>query len=122
MQPSAIETLGQLRGQGFTLGLVTNGRVNLQQPKIDQVGLAPFFSAIVISEQVGCHKPDARVFQRALDQLACREHEACFVGDHPRNDVLGAAAVGIKSIWLAGIHPWPDGVEMPGRRVIRWRM
>jgi putative hydrolase of the HAD superfamily len=117
LRQGALEVLKWLRGQGITLGVITNGRVDLQQPKIDQVGIAPFLSVIVISEQVGCHKPDARVFQRALDQLACASSDVWFVGDHPRNDVLGAAAVGVKPIWLAGIHPWPDDCELPAHQI-----
>jgi FMN phosphatase YigB (HAD superfamily) len=101
------------------LGLVTNGPVGLQQGKIDEVGIGRLFATIVISEQVGVHKPDPRVFQRALDQLACTGAEAWFVGDHPRNDVLGAAGVGMQPIWLTGVHPWPDGVERPGHRIDR---
>jgi len=77
------------------------------------------FATIVISEQVGVHKPDPRVFQRALDQLACAGAEAWFVGDHPRNDVLGAAGVGMQPIWLTGVHPWPDGIDRPGHRIDR---
>jgi putative hydrolase of the HAD superfamily len=119
LRPGALETLKALRKRGFTLGLVTNGPVSLQQMKIDQVGIAPLFEVIVISEQVGVHKPDPRVFQRALDQLACAGGDAWYVGDHPRNDVLGAAGVGITPIWLAGVHPWPEGVERPGRRIDR---
>jgi putative hydrolase of the HAD superfamily len=73
----------------------------------------------VISEEAGVHKPDPRVFQRALDELACAGAEAWFVGDHPHNDVLGSAAVGMQPIWLAGVHPWPEGVARPGHRIDR---
>jgi putative hydrolase of the HAD superfamily len=66
------------------------------------------------------YAPRERVFtRRALEQLACEGGQAWFVGDHPRNDVLGAAGVGIKPIRLAGIHPWPEGVERPGHRIDR---
>ena len=30
-----------------------------------------------------------------------------FVGDDPVNDVLGAAAMGLRAIWLSGVRPWP---------------
>lgn len=113
----AIDTLTTLIERRHVLGLVTNGPVALQQVKIDQLGIEPLFDSVVISEQVGVHKPDARVFQRALDRLGCKAHEAWFVGDHPRNDILGAAAVGIRPIWLAGVHPWPEGIDRPGQRI-----
>ena len=117
LRPGALEMLQVLRDAGYPLGLVTNGPIKLQQAKIDCVGIAPLLSAIVISEEVGCHKPDARVFLRALEKLSRRAEGAWFVGDHPRNDILGAAAVGLKPIWLAGIHEWPAGTAMCGIRV-----
>ncbi len=110
----ALETLTTLLDRQHTLGLVTNGPVALQQTKIDKLGIEPLFKTVVISEQVGAHKPDPRVFHRALDQLACTAGETWFVGDHPRNDIIGAAGVGIRPIWLAGIHPWPDDIDRPG--------
>ena len=68
---------------------------------------------VVISEEVGYHKPDVRVFERALPALGCVGPEAWFVGDHPRNDIVGAAAAGLKPIWLTGIHPWPGELPQP---------
>jgi putative hydrolase of the HAD superfamily len=58
----------------------------------------------MISEAVGVKKPDARIFAQALAAVGCRASQAWFVGDHPVNDVLGAAAVGLRPIWLTGVH------------------
>ena len=49
-----------------------------------------------VFEEVGYHKPDARVFARALQSLGCAGDEVWFVGDHPRNDIVGAAAAGLR--------------------------
>jgi putative hydrolase of the HAD superfamily len=59
------------------------------------------------SEAVQMQKPDPRIFARALAEVGCLTSQAWFVGDHPVNDVLGAAASGLRPIWLTGVHPWP---------------
>jgi FMN phosphatase YigB (HAD superfamily) len=40
-----------------------------------------------------------------------------FVGDHPINDVLGSAAVGLVPVWLEGVHVWPKSHPSPERRI-----
>ncbi|HWG29381.1 MAG TPA: HAD family hydrolase [Steroidobacteraceae bacterium] len=113
----ALEALLTLRERGILLGIVTNGHIRIQRPKIEHLGLAQRVDCVVISEEVGYHKPDVRVFERALPALGCVGPEAWFVGDHPRNDIVGAAAAGLKPIWLTGIHPWPGELPQPERSI-----
>jgi putative hydrolase of the HAD superfamily len=107
------ETLTALQAQGIRLGIVTNGTAQGQRTKISQLGIRPYLSAVVISEAVQIEKPDPRIFARALAEVGCQASQAWFVGDHPVNDVLGAAAAGLRPIWLTGVHPWPMGHPAP---------
>ena len=102
-----IGTLTTLHAQGIRLGVVTNGAVQRQQPKIEHLRLRPYLASVMISEAIGIKKPDPRIFARALAEVGCHASQAWFVGDHPVNDVLGAAAVGLRPIWLTGVHSWP---------------
>lgn len=117
--PSAVaregleETLTTLHAKGIRLGIVTNGTVRRQQAKLEKLRIRPYLSTIVISEAAQVKKPDRRIFAQALTEVGCRASQAWFVGDHPINDVLGAAAVGLRPIWLTGIHPWPPGYPAP---------
>jgi len=101
------ETLHVLHTQGIRLGIITNGVVRRQQPKIEQLQIRPYLSTVVISEAVHVKKPDPRIFAKALAKVGCQASQAWFVGDHPVNDVGGAASAGLRPIWLTGIHPWP---------------
>ncbi len=107
------ETLSALHAQGIRLGVVTNGTVRRQQPKIAQLQIRPYLSTIVVSEAVQIKKPDPRIFAWALAEVGCQASQAWFVGDHPVNDVLGAAASGLRPIWLTGVHPWPTDHPEP---------
>lgn len=103
------ETLAALHTQGTRLGIVTNGEVQFQAPKITQLAIDQYLSTVVISEAVQVHKPDPRIFAHALAEIGCHAADTWFVGDDPINDVLGAAAVGMRAIWLTGVRPWPTG-------------
>jgi putative hydrolase of the HAD superfamily len=107
------ETLATLHAQGLRLGVVTNGVVRRQQPKIDTLQIRPYLATVVISEAVHVKKPDPRIFARALAEVGCQASQAWFVGDHPVNDVLGAAGAGLRPIWLTGVHPWPSDQPEP---------
>ena len=93
------ELLGHLRSGGRKLALVTNGVPALQNGKIDRVGIRPCFDVILVSGELGIHKPDPRIFRLALRKLRVRAENAVFVGDHLINDVNGAQKAGIPAAW-----------------------
>lgn len=114
----AVDTVAALRQRGLRIGVITNGRVSVQRAKLDALGLLPLLDAVLISEAEGLRKPDAALFQRALDRLGVTSREAVHVGDHPVNDVRAARAAGVRAIWMRDRY-WPepeaDGVidELP---------
>jgi putative hydrolase of the HAD superfamily len=109
----ATHLLRVLRDRGFLLGLVTNGRTAMQNPKIDALRLREYFSVISISEALGVEKPHPRIFDHALTALKVEPVEAVFVGDHPTNDIAGARSMGMKAVWLRGSHVWPSEIPQP---------
>jgi putative hydrolase of the HAD superfamily len=111
------ETLSALRARGIHLGIVTNGEVRFQEPKIKQLSIGRYLSTVVISEAVQVQKPDPRIFAHALAEIGCAALHTWFVGDDPIDDVLGAAAVGLRPIWLTGVQPWPPEHPAP-----RWQI
>ena len=108
------ETLSALHARGMHLGIVTNGEVRFQEPKITQLSIGRYLSTVVISEAVQVQKPDPWIFAHALAAIGCAAMHTWFVGDHPINDIVGAAAVGLRPIWLTGVQPWP--LEHPAPR------
>lgn len=97
--PDAAQTLSALRAAGLKLGLITNGSVRMQSRKLECLSLSPMFDTILISDAEGIHKPDRRIFHRALERLNADPARAVFVGDHPEVDVAGAKAAGMHAIW-----------------------
>jgi putative hydrolase of the HAD superfamily len=92
----------------YRLGLVSNFYGNLARV-CDDAGIRSFFSVLVDSTEVGCVKPDPRIFQRALEVLGVSPSAATFVGDSLPRDMAGARALGMRHIWLAGAEPSTTG-------------
>jgi putative hydrolase of the HAD superfamily len=119
-QSEAEATVDGLAARGIRLGIVTNGATAVQEAKIDALRLRPRMAAIVISERAEVEKPHAGIFRLALDALGVAPQQApqvWFVGDHPYNDVLGAAGAGLTGIWLRGVRPWPASHLPPPHQI-----
>ena len=100
--PDAAAVLAGLRVRGYKLGVITNGEEWSQMRKLRVAGLLTLFDLIVISGNEQVKKPNPQIFMRAAERLAVRPDECAFVGDHARNDIYGAGAVGMKTIWYPG--------------------
>jgi putative hydrolase of the HAD superfamily len=109
--------LAQL-SERYRLGVVSNFYGNLSTV-CDELGLQPYLSVMVDSARVGCMKPDARIFQHALDELGVAPTAAAFVGDSVPRDMAGARAIGMAHVWLAGEAAGALEPCCPGDPVIR---
>jgi putative hydrolase of the HAD superfamily len=98
------DVLRTLRARGLKLGVVTNGRTDRQALKLERLGIAPLFDAVLISQSEGIRKPDAAIFARAVARCGVEPGEALFVGDHPENDVGGARTAGLIAVWKRVPH------------------
>ncbi|MBQ7202836.1 MAG: HAD family hydrolase [Eubacterium sp.] len=90
--------LKELKARGYTLGVITNGPSHLQHHKLETSGLIDYFDIIVVSGDVGVHKPDPKLFIYAAEKYGLKPEECVYVGDHPVNDIQGALAAGMKAI------------------------
>ena len=91
------------------LCLVTNGISRVQRGRLALSGIAPCFTAVLISEELGCAKPDLYFFNAACKALRLPPSELLCVGDNPDSDIAGAHAAGIDACWYA-----PSGAAWPG--------
>ena len=115
--PDVLSTLETLQSRGYSLGVVTNraygGSVFLDD--LREMGLLRFFNPqhIAISADLGYRKPHSAIFLHALEGLGRASHESAMVGDRLDADVLGAAKLGMFTVW----RPWRDETEEPGQIV-----
>jgi putative hydrolase of the HAD superfamily len=102
-------SLARFRAAGLRLAVVSNANGTLRA-LFDRLGLTPAFDVILDSAEEGVEKPDARLFQRALERLGSDAAIAVHVGDIYHVDVVGARAAGVRPVLLdeAGLYPDAD--------------
>lgn len=120
--PGARSLLLRLRSLRWATAIVSN--FDRRLPNILQgLRLAELFDAIVLCSDVGAAKPDAAIFQRALDRLQINASRAVFVGDDEELDIAGARAAGLRAIHVSSLAKL-DGLldqlaalpDLPGER------
>jgi HAD superfamily hydrolase (TIGR01509 family) len=124
--PEAIAALQAVRtagspplGRPRPVGIITNGPAEVQRAKLDLLGLHDLVDFVIISEELGVAKPDAAIFDEALDRAGVDASEAVFIGDSAEFDMAGALARGIPTIWVNRQRlPWERGVPRPDREVL----
>lgn len=85
----------------YQLVLLTNGSPSLQKLKLEKAPkLRKYFKKIIISGDFGQGKPAPDFFNFALSRAQADIATSLMVGDQLFTDILGANAVGMKSVWL----------------------
>jgi HAD superfamily hydrolase (TIGR01509 family) len=93
-----LPTLRELRRRGIRMALVSDVEADIR-PVMARCRLLELFDAVVLSCELGVVKPQAAIFQHALDALGAASGEALMVGDDPFGD-SGAAALGVRTLLL----------------------
>ncbi|HTZ87424.1 MAG TPA: HAD family hydrolase [Solirubrobacteraceae bacterium] len=107
----ALAALAQAHPQ-VKLGVVTNGEGEPQRAKLARIGLHEHFATVVASGEEGVAKPEAEIFALACERLGADPEQTAHVGDRLDLDAEGAAAAGLRGVWLdrLGDGPGPGHV------------
>jgi len=85
----------------YELGLISNFTyAPVIYAALRKLGVNRFFSAVLVSEDVGWRKPNRKIFQEALRRLGVKAEDAVYVGDSPLEDVGGAASAGMRTVFV----------------------
>jgi putative hydrolase of the HAD superfamily len=93
------KVLGYLQKK-YTLHIISNGFKETTLTKMDLCNLNPYFSNVIISEDVGVNKPDKGIFEYALSKAGAEKHESIMIGDSIEADIRGAQDFGMKAIFF----------------------
>jgi putative hydrolase of the HAD superfamily len=90
-----LPTLARMRDEGHPTVIVSNCSWGTR-PSVERLGLDRACDAVVLSCEVGVHKPEPGIYQKALDALDVAADEAIFVDDQTAY-CDGARALGIDT-------------------------
>jgi putative hydrolase of the HAD superfamily len=93
-----LSALRRARAAGIRTGLVSN---SMGAGRYDRDAFPELFDGVVISGEVGMHKPEPEIFLLGAERAGVRPEECVFVDDL-RENCEGAEAVGMTAILHRG--------------------
>jgi putative hydrolase of the HAD superfamily len=95
----AVSTVLELRNRGVATGLISNCTEEVALVW-DEPPFAGLFDVTVFSATARCMKPDARIYEVALEALGVPAEETLFIGDGANDELAGAERVGMTPVLL----------------------
>jgi HAD superfamily hydrolase (TIGR01549 family) len=103
LYPDALRSLEALRAAGYRVAIVAN-QPAARADELRAIGVDA--EVMAMSEAIGIAKPDPAFFARTLELMGSPDPASvAYVGDRVDNDVVPAAAAGMRSVWLRR-GPW----------------
>jgi putative hydrolase of the HAD superfamily len=97
--PHVYMTLMELLKMGIRLAVVSDAPAREAWLRLSYLSFHHIFNDVVTFEDTGQRKPHEAPFRRALELLHVDASEALMVGDWAERDVVGAAKVGMKTVF-----------------------
>lgn len=95
--PHVSATLMELVKRGVRLAVLSDAPTREAWLRLCYINFHHIFDYVVTFDDTGLRKPDPAPFQLALAMLGVEPEEAIMVGDWAERDMVGAAAVGMRT-------------------------
>lgn len=116
--PGTKKVLRAIKKNNGFVAILSNGFKEVQYRKLKRPGLMPYIDTIVISEEIGIHKPNPLIYKKAIENLLYIEKKssnnniiitenditeakksAIMIGDDFPKDIEGAQVYGIDQFY-----------------------
>ena len=116
---AAEPVLRALKERGLRTGLLSNTHWprDLHDRWLAEAGLLELLDVRCYTSDMTHMKPHPEAFRTLLDAVGVAPSRAVFVGDRPRDDIAGAAGVGMRTVHLTG-RPVEDWDVVPDARLV----
>jgi len=106
LYPEVRAVFSALRKQGYKLGLLTDGNVEVQRNKVEALKIKDFFDCMIFSDEYGIEKqkPSPFPYQKAMAELKVSARETIYIGDNPYKDFITAKKLGMCTMRLLRGH------------------
>lgn len=96
--------LDYLLEKKYALHLITNGFEKTQWSKINNSGLAKYFTHMITSEASNSLKPKKEIFDYAMSKAGASLKESIMIGDNLDADIQGAINAGMDCVFVNHIN------------------
>jgi len=94
-----LDTLAQLKAEGYKIGLITDCSSEL--PNLwPSTPFAPLIDMAVFSCHVGVRKPNPKIYRLACKRLGVEPQDCLYIGDGSSQELTGASAVGMQPLLI----------------------
>ena len=86
----------------YTLALLTDGFLPAQKLKVQALGIAPYFSSTIYTEELGRQfwKPSTVGFEKILSEFGVNPGQAVYVADNAAKDFIAPNQLGLATIQI----------------------
>ena len=89
----------------YRSGSITNGNAD-----VHMAGIGAFFDFSITAAEAGAAKPSPIIFEAAVTAAGVEPENILHIGDDAERDMLGAAKVGMQTLWVN-----PQGLKWKGK-------
>jgi putative hydrolase of the HAD superfamily len=97
--PHVYKTLMELVKMGLKLGVVSDAPAKEAWLRLSYLNLHHMFDHVVTFEDTKIRKPNPEPFKKILELLRVEPSSSLMIGDWAERDVVGAAKVGMKTVF-----------------------
>lgn len=110
--PENVAMLDRLRTGGIRVALLSNADV-MDKEAYRGSPLEGRFDVEMFSCDVGLAKPEREIYEACLERLGLTAADCVFVGDGGSNELQGANAAGLRTVFVSGVieELWPERIE-----------
>ncbi len=122
LAPGIDNVLRHFNAQGVRCAVLSNAifLAATLEAELMELGLRPYFEFVMSSAEYCLRKPHPLLFRTAVGRLGLSAQDVWYAGDHWDCDMLGAASIGMPTLWYnsAG-KQCPDGLR-PTLEISSW--
>ncbi len=113
----ARAALAALKAGGAQTAILSNGEPKMLKAAVEASGMAGALDAVLSVDAVRIYKPRPEVYALVTGRFGIRPDEVVFVSSN-RWDVMGAAAVGFRPLWINRTNMPNEYPEQPPTQIV----
>ena len=97
--PDARIALAALKVKGVKTAILSNGDPRMLRGAVGAAGIGDLLDAVLSVDAIRIYKPQPAVYAMVMDRFNVAPADVAFVSSN-RWDVMGAAAIGFRCVWV----------------------